>query len=320
MILTREDLLEMYRLMLLTRKHDERVVEIYARKGLPELPHTSIGEEAVGIGCSYKLRPDDYILPSLRDRGMFYAKGVSFRTMMAGMYGKRTGPAKSKATSHHMGDLKLGVLAGSGLIGSSIPLAVGAALGIKQLGKDSVVITTFGDGASSRGDCHESMNLAAVWQLPVIFVIGNNGYAISTPQSKQMAVKDLAVRAQGYGMPGYTIDGNDIMAVFATGQEAIARARRGEGPTLIECKTNRWRGHAENDRDLYRTQEDREAMRQDCPIERFEKYLKERDILNPVLKEQIEKSVLAEIEDAVRFAEESPFPAPEEAEGHVYAD
>ncbi|RXG63013.1 thiamine pyrophosphate-dependent dehydrogenase E1 component subunit alpha, partial [Candidatus Atribacteria bacterium 1244-E10-H5-B2] len=255
---------------------------------------------------------------TLRSRGMFYTKGVSTKIMMAGMYGKKTGPSGGKGTSHHMGDLNLGILVGSGLIGSSIPIAVGAALGLKEIGKDSVVVTTFGDGASSRGDFHESLNLAAVWKLPVIFICENNGYAISTPVCKQMAIKNVADRR--YGMPAVIVDGNDVLAVFKATQKAVGRARRGEGPTLIECKTDRWRGHSENDKGGYRDQKEVEKMKQNCPVKRFKEYLMEKGILNKKLEAEIEKQVCIEIDEAVKFAEENPFPAPEEALSDVYDD
>lgn len=320
MELTGEELREIYRLLLLTRRNEEKVNEIYARRGLPELPHSCIGEEAVAVGSSYKLRREDYVLPSLRARGYFFVKGAPARVMLAGQYGKRTGPARGKSTSHHMGDLKLGILGGSGLIGSSIPLAVGAALAIKYQDRDNVVVTSFGDGATSRGDFHESMNLAAVWRLPVIFVCENNGYAIATRLEQQMAVKNVADRAAAYGMPGVIVDGSDVLAVFEATREAVERARSGAGPTLIECKTHRWRGHAENDPDLYRDRDVVESWHRDCPVKKYQDYLLSRGVLTEQMIDEIEASVRLEIEDAVRFAEESPFPEPEEALGGVYAE
>ncbi|MBS4023044.1 MAG: thiamine pyrophosphate-dependent dehydrogenase E1 component subunit alpha [Dethiobacter sp.] len=319
MTLSNEELLEMYRLLLFARRNDEKICEIYASRGLPELHHSSLGEEAIAVGTTFKLRQDDYVLPSLRARGMFYTKGVSANLMMAGMFGKKTGPAGGKATSHHMGDLKLGVLPGTGLIGSSIPIATGAALGIKQMGKDSVVITTFGDGASSRGDFHESLNLASVWKLPIVFVCENNAYAIGTCQQKQMAIQNVADRAPGYGIPGVIVDGNDIIAVFEATQRAVARARAGEGPTLLECKTKRWRGHSENDKDLYRCAQETAAMRSDCPVKRFEAYLLEKGVLSEKMVSIMEMQVQKIIDESVKFAEESPFPAPEEALGDVFS-
>jgi len=320
MKLTNEELIEMYRLLLLTRKNDERINEIYARKGLPELPHSCMGEEAIAVGCTYKLRQDDYIIPSLRARGMFLVKGIPTKVMMAGAYGKRTGPARSLSTSHHMGDVSKGVMIGTGLIGSSLAVATGAALGLKDMGKDTVFVISFGDGASSQGDFYESLNLAVIWKLPVIFVCENNGYAISTTTARQMGVENVADKATGLGVPAVIVDGNDVMAVFEATQEAVARARKGEGPTLVECKTNRWRGHSENDRDAYRNSAEVEAMQRDCCVTRFEKHLLEKGILTPTLAAEIMQSVAQEIDEAVKFAEESPFPAPEEALRHVYAD
>lgn len=320
MELTREELLAVYRWLLLTRRTDEKVCEIYARQGLPELPHSSQGEEAIAVGCTFGLRKDDFILPSLRARGMFYVKGISSRKMMAGMFGKIDGPTGSIGTSHHMGSIRDGVLAGTGAIGSGIPLAVGSAWGLKQQGKDSVVVTTFGDGATSRGDFHEALNLAAVWKLPVVLICENNGLAISTPVTKQTAAASIAERAAGYGMPGVTVDGNEVLAVYRATQEAVARARKGEGPTLIECKTNRWRGHSENDRDSYRNQEELAKIKEDCPVRRFQDYLLSKGLVDGQLIAEIEASVREEVEDAVQFAINSPWPAPEEVKYKVFCE
>ncbi|KKM10150.1 hypothetical protein SY88_15590 [Clostridiales bacterium PH28_bin88] len=309
----------MYRLMLFIRRNDEKICEIYTRRGLPELPHSSQGEEAIPVGSAYKLQQGDYVLPSLRSRGYFYVMGITPDEMMAGMFGKKTGPAGGRATSHHMGDLTRGVLSGSGLVGSSIPIATGAALGLKQQGRPNVVITSFGDGATSRGDFHESLNLAAIWDLPVIFICENNEYAMSTPTSRQMKIAHVADRAKAYGMPGVIVDGQDVLAVFDGTQEAIARARRGEGPTLIECKTKRWRGHSEKDKGGYRDQTVEEEIRKADPVLFFQRYLLERSILTEELIKDLEALVIEQIEESVRFAEESPYPDPADCLTEVFA-
>jgi pyruvate dehydrogenase E1 component alpha subunit len=239
---------------------------------------------------------------------------------MAAIYGKATGPSKGKWTAHHMGDLELGVLIGSLVIGSQFPIAVGAGLAFKMIKKtDQVCLCYFGDGASNRGDFHEGLNLAAIFKLPVVFICENNLYAVYTPVAKSMLIKDIALRAQGYGIPGKTIDGNDVLEVYRTVQEAVGRARIGEGPTLIECKTYRLRPHCERYTEE-RPKEELEYWWRRCPIERFKAYLSSQEILDDELVNKIEKEVNEEIDQAVKFAEESPFPRPDEMFEDVYAD
>lgn len=316
--LTDADLISMYRLMVLTREFEMRVAQIYSQKGLSELPHSCVGEEAIGVGSCYGLRKGDYVLPSLRGRSVFLTKGVSPSVLMAGIYGKATGPSKGKWTAHHMGDLENGILAGSLIIGSQFPIAAGTGLAFKIKKTDQVCLCYFGDGASNRGDFHEGLNLAAILKLPVIFICENNLYAIDMPVEKSMLIKDIALRAQGYGMPGKTIDGNDVLKVYYTVQEAVEKARSGDGPTLIECKTYRLRPHCE------RHQEDRPAEELEywwgqCPIKRFRAYLLDQKVLDEKKDQQIEAEIKEEIARAVKFAEESPFPHPEEIFEDVYA-
>jgi TPP-dependent pyruvate/acetoin dehydrogenase alpha subunit len=236
------------------------------------------------------------------------------------MYAKATGPARGKATTHHMGDAERGVLLGSAIVGASITVAVGAALAFKLQRKDNVVVDFFGDGAAQRGDFHEGLNFAGVLKLPIVFVLENNGFAEMTPVAKHFAGTDLACRAQGYGFPGIRLDGNDIFAVYEAVQTAVARARVGEGPTLLECVTYRLRGHSESHlptelRDIAEI----EAWRAKDPIPRMRASLEERAILTEVLAEKIKTEVDAEIEDAVKFAEESPSPDTGEIHKNVYA-
>jgi TPP-dependent pyruvate/acetoin dehydrogenase alpha subunit len=308
-----------YYYLCLTRYTDEVSVKKYKQGRLQETVHSCMGKEAVAIGSGIQLRADDYVLPSLRARGYFFVKGISSNTMMAGLYGKATGPARGKNTSHHMGDMKRGVVWGTGVIGSSIPVAVGVALGVKMAHRDSVVMTSFGDGASSRGDFHESLNMAAVWKLPVIFVCENNGWAMSTPKSKQMAIDKVSIRAGGYGMPGVTVDGDDVTAVYDATEIAIERARRGEGPSLIECVTHRWGGHHVKDAQAYRDLKEVETYTQYCPIARYQRHLLERNIFNAAEISEIEEAAKKEVDAAVVYAEESAYPPPEIAATNVYA-
>lgn len=318
--LGREDLLKLYQWMLLSRITEERMTDYHKHTPLPELPHAGIGQEAISAGTVYGLRIDDQILPSLRTRGAFIFKGISSRTMMAGAFAKVTGAARGKNTSHHMGDPKVGVVAGSGVVAAHLPIAVGIGLAAKLQKKDYVAVAYFGDGGSNRGDVHESMNMAAVMKLGVVFICENNGYAISTPVEVHTGVKDIAVRAQGYGMPGVVIDGNDVLAVHAAAQEAYARARGGQGPTLIECKTYRWLGHSERDpRDL-RPAEEIAAWKEKCPVKRFREYLLSNKIVDEKALDDIRAEVVAEVDDAIAFAEQSPLPSADEVALHVYAE
>ncbi len=318
--LTEKDLIQMYRWLVLIRAFENRVGELWTKGSLMESPHGSQGQEAIAVGACYGLRQKDQVLPSLRTRGAFLVKGVPARVQMAGMYAKATGPAGGKATAHHMGDAERGVLLGSGIVGASITVAVGAALALKLRRKDDVVVDFFGDGAAQRGDFHEGLNFAGVFKLPVVFILENNGFAEMTPLGKHFAGSDFACRAQGYGFPGMRLDGNDIFAVYEAVQTAAARARAGEGPTLLECVTYRLRGHSESHPPTeLREIAEIEQWRAKDPISRMRAHLAQRGILTEDLVRRIEAEVEAEIDGAVKFAEESPSPAPEELYEDVYA-
>jgi len=312
------DFIAMYRLMLLTREFEMRVAQIFSQKGLPEIPHLCVGEEAIGVGSCYGLKEDDFVLPSLRGRSILLTKGVSPRVLAAGIYGKATGPSRGKWTAHHMGDLDKGILIGSLIIGSQFPIAVGAGLAFKIKKTHQVCLCYFGDGASNRGDFHEGLNLAAILKLPVIFICNNNRYAIDTPVEKAMLIKNISIRAKGYGIPGKTIDGNDLLEVHYTVQEALEKARKGEGPTLIECDTYRLRPHCEiNQED--RPKEELEQWWTRCPIKRFKTYLLGNKLLNEEEDKKIMNEIKKEVEEAIKFAEDSPFPQPEEIFDDVYS-
>ncbi len=313
------DQLNLYRLMALTRAFEMRIIKISTQKSIVETPHLCIGEEAIGVGACYGLRKDDFVLPTLRGRSVFITKGVSTAHLMAGVFGKATGPARGKWTSHHMGDLDKGILVGSLIIGSQFPTAVGAAMAFKLKKTDQVCLCFFGDGASNRGDFHEGLNMAAILNLPVVFICENNGYALYTPVEQNMRIKDIAVRAQGYGMPGITIDGNDVLEVHRTVQEAVERARKGGGPTLIECKTYRLRPHCEKFQEI-RPKEELDRCWECCPIDRFRKELTARGVLDTATDRKILQECEEEIDRAVKFADESPFPDPAEMCEDVYAD
>ena len=315
-----KDLLQMYRWMVLDRVFEEKTVALLKLGKLVGFHHPNIGQEAIDVGTCYGLRRDDTIMPTHRGKGKYLMKGVDIKIMMAGMFGRKNGCGKGRGPASHSGDNAIGLLAGTGLIGSGIPISTGAALAMKLQKKDSVAIHFFGDGASNRGDFHESLNIAGVMKLPIVYVCDNNCYAMSVPTTCSLAIEDIAIRAAGYGFPGVVVDGNDLLAVHEATQKAIDRARKGDGPTLIECKTYRWLGHNFNDPELYRKAEEKEAWKQKCPVKRFEEYLRGRGLLDDAQVKGIYQSVNEEIEEAVRFAEASPLPSPEDTLLDVYAD
>ena len=321
MRLSSEDLLAMYRLLVLTRRFEEKARSWNRRGETLEVPHASIGQEAIGVGACYGLRADDWIMPSLRTRGAFFTKGAELKDIVATMCGKKNGYSAGHETSHHAGIPKLGILVGSGVVGASISVAVGSAMGIRYKGSDSVVVDFFGDGASNRGDFHESLNLVGVYKLPIVFVCENNLYAMSVPHDRQMAIDDIAIRAQSYGFPGLVVDGNDVIAIHDAVQEAVARARERQGPSLIECKTYRFRPHCEipsMESEPWRPQKEVEAWKQRDPLIRFEKLLLGREVLTLESITKIDAQIQASLEEALIYAKQSPDPLPHEAVEGVY--
>jgi len=321
MELTNDELIEIYRYMLLARLFDERVIERCRMHdgGVIELPHSHIGQEAIGVGACYKLRRGDYILPSLRTRPALLMR-IPAKEQMAGIFGKATGPARAKVTTHHIGDNERGIIGTTGVVGGHLCTATGVALACKLRKTDSVVLCFLGDGASNRGDFHEALNFASVKKLPVIFIVENNQYAMWTPISSHMAIENVADRAKSYGIPGVIVDGNDVLAVHRAVQEAIKRARSGNGPTLIECKTYRIRDHAELPYPERRPKEEIEEWKKKDPIKCFKEWLLEKGVLTEEMAKKIEKEIEAELDEAVKFAEESPFPEPEETLRDVYEE
>jgi pyruvate dehydrogenase E1 component alpha subunit len=308
MDLTNEKLIQMYTTMKRIRMFEERVVEVYASGKIPGIVHLYIGEEAIATGVCATLRETDYITSTHRGHGHLVAKGGILKLMMAEIFGKATGYCKGKGGSMHIADLDLGILGANGIVGGGFPIATGAALASQYQGKDTVTVCFFGDGASNQGTAHEAMNLASCWKLPVIYVNENNRYAISCATSKAMCILDIADRAAAYDMPGLIVDGNDVMAVYEAAFEAVKRAREGQGPSLIECKTYRLRGHFEGDACVYRNSEEVEEWRTREPITRFENKLLGMGILNRERISEIHASIENELEEAVAFAEESPWP------------
>jgi pyruvate dehydrogenase E1 component alpha subunit len=309
---------EIFRTMVKIRRFDETVIQLYADGEIPGFMHLYIGEEAVAAGVCAALNKSDYITSTHRGHGHCIAKGGRPDYMMAELFGRKTGYCKGKGGSMHIADLDIGILGANGIVSGGIPTAVGAAVGIQYQDDDRVAVSFFGDGATNVGQFHEACNLASIWELPVIFVCENNLFAQTTPRTEHQKIKDVAARASAYDMPAVTIDGNDVIEVYQASKEAVKRARDGGGPTFIECKTYRWRGHWEGDPQPYRTQDEVKEWKLKCPITRFRRYLIENKVMLKQDLESIDKIIEDELQEAVEFARSSPFPEPEEALDDVY--
>jgi 2-oxoisovalerate dehydrogenase E1 component len=311
-------LLELYRLMLLARRFDECVMELYAAKEIPGFMHLYIGEEAVAAGACAALEREDYITSTHRGHGHCLAKGGDPKYMMAELFAKSEGYCKGKGGSMHIACLSLGILGANGIVGGGIPIASGAALSSKLLGTKRVTVCFFGDGASNEGSFHESLNLAGVWKLPVIFLCENNLYAQTTPQREHQAISDVASRAAAYGIPAVVADGTDVLDVYAKVSAAVAAARAGQGPTLVECKTYRFRGHWEGDPQPYRTKEEIEGWTERDCILTFEKALTEKFGLAPSELKGLRDEVESQMREAIAFARSCHAPEPKDALTDVY--
>ncbi|ABY93305.1 MAG: Pyruvate dehydrogenase (Acetyl-transferring) [Caldanaerobacter subterraneus] len=320
MEISRDILLDMYTRMVKIRKFEEKVAELFAQGKVLGFVHLYIGEEATAVGVCENLEDKDYITSTHRGHGHLIAKGGDLKYMMAELYGKETGYCKGKGGSMHIADATKGILGANGIVGGGFPIAAGAALSAKMRGTDQVAVCFFGDGASNQSTFHEALNIASIWKLPVVFVCENNLYGISMRQDKHQAIKDVADRAIGYGIPGVTVDGNDVLAVYEVAKEAINRARSGAGPTLVECKTYRYRGHFEGDPTIYRSKEEVEEWLAKDPILRLSKHILDNDVATEKELKDIEARIVEEVEEAVRFAEESPYPKEEAAVEDVYTD
>ena len=316
--LNRDSLLWMYETMVTIRRFEEqsrREADAGKLRGM----HSSIGQEAVPTGICAHLRDDDYVLGTHRSHHHCIAKGVDLNEMMAELLGKATGTNKGKGGTMHIADINKGMLGANGVVGSNIPVATGVALSAKVRGSDQVSVVFFGDGASSQGSLHESMNIASIWKLPVLFVCENNRYAESTPFEYAVAGGSIANRAAGYDMPGVLVDGQSALDMFEVGKEAVARARAGDGPTLIEAQTYRYQGHFGADDPLgYRTQEEEDYYEaRDC-INSLRAHITDGGYATEAEIESIEASAQTAVMAATTFADESPFPDPSELTTDVY--
>jgi|TARA_B100000686_G_scaffold179735_1_gene186687 pyruvate dehydrogenase E1 component alpha subunit len=314
----------MMRRMMTIRRFEETVMGLVQGAELVGMAHCYIGEEAVAVGACAALRDDDYITGNHRSHGHPIAKGGDVRKAMAELLGKSTGYCKGKGGSMHLADFSIGILGESGIVGSALPVAVGAALGSKMQGNDRVVVSFFGDGASNQGACHEAMNLASIWNLPVIFLCENNQYAVTTHFTDTVAVENISDRAQAYNMPGVLVDGQDIMAMYEVTKEAVQRGRSGLGPTLIEARTYRYQEHSEALnrilREEYRSEEELQEWKQRDPIDLFKALLIEQNIYSEEEINELQDNVAETVNDALEFARESPYPNEEDLLEDMYAD
>jgi pyruvate dehydrogenase E1 component alpha subunit len=316
--LDREKLLGMYEQMVEIRTFEDLAGKNFAAGLIPGFVHLYAGEEAVAVGICSQLSDKDYITSTHRGHGHCIAKGVEIPGMVAELMGKSTGVCKGKGGSMHIADVEKGMLGANGIVGGGIPLACGAALTAKTLGTGGVAVCFFGDGAANQGTFHEGLNLAAIWNLPVVFVCENNGYAESTPVRYHCSASDIANRAGAYEIPGVVVDGLDVFAVYEAASEAIARARRGDGPTLLETKTYRFYGHFQGDQVTYRTAEELDTYKQRDPIVALRSALIDRGIASAAELDEIDTRVSAELDAAWVAAKAAPFPEPEEALTDVY--
>lgn len=318
---SKEQCLRFYEMMYRMRRFEEEVFEFYKKGMMPGLAHLYLGEEAIAAGVCEALQETDYIGSTHRGHGHLVARGAKTDKMMAEILGKAGGYSKGKGGSMHIMAMDRGILGANGIVGGEIPIATGAAYAAKYRGTDQVTVSFFGESASNEGTFHESLNMAAAWDLPVVYVIENNLYGISVDIRDVTNTADLADRAKAYGIPGAVVDGMDVFAVHEAAEKAVKRARSGKGPTLIECKAYRWQGHHVGDPAVYRARRDeseKEQWMQRCPV----KNLRDAMLGHKIDEKEItaiEKEVEQEIQDAVTFAKESPYPDPSEAYTDVFA-
>lgn len=302
------------------RRFEEAVDDLFARGLMHGTMHLSIGQEASATGVTSALRPDDFITSTHRGHGHTIGKGADLVRMMAELLAKETGYCRGRGGSMHIADVATGNLGANGIVAGGIPIATGAALAAQMRGTTQVVACFFGDGATNEGAFHEALNLASIWHLPVVFVCENNKYGMSFSTERSMAVEHVSDRAAAYAMPGVTVDGNDVDAVFAAATEAVDRARRGEGPTLIETVTYRWKGHSKSDKNLYRTKDEIEEWKAKDPLIHFESVVLAAGTLTQEQIDQIRNEVREEIRDAVRVANAAPDADPATLADAVFAE
>lgn len=317
----KEILIKMYKTMLMIRRFEERVGDLILKGEIKTPCHLTIGQEAIATGVCSALKKEDYIFGNHRSHGHYIAKGGDIKKLMAEIFCKKTGCSKGKGGSMHIVAPEVGLLGTPPIVAASIPIAVGAALASDLKGENKVAVPFFGDGAANEGVFYESLNFASLKKLPVVFVCENNFYSTHMPISKCLAETNIAKKADAFGLPGIQIDGNDVIGVYQTAKKAIERARNGEGPSLIECRTYRWRGHVGPNLDLekgLRTKEELDSWMEKCPIKRLEELLTKENILSKTEKEQIRKDIEKKVEEAIGFAIESPYPDKEKLAKDIF--
>lgn len=304
----------------LARVFEERVLKLVSDGSIRGTTHPYVGQEAVAVGACLALRPDDLVISTHRGHGHLLAKGGDPKRLMAELFGKATGYGGGKGGTQHMADFAIGHLGSNGITGGGIPIGTGAALSAQMRGSGQVVAVFFGDGATNQGTFHESLNLAALWRLPAVYVCENNLYAMSTPHHEACAIEHIADRAAAYGMPGVRADGMDVLAVAAAMRPAVERARAGRGPTLIECKTYRFLGHSKSDQRVYRSREEEATWRDRDPIARLRAAVLEQALVSSAELDAIARDAVAVVDEAVTFAQSSPFPELQDVTAGVFSD
>jgi pyruvate dehydrogenase E1 component subunit alpha len=318
--LTETELLAQYHTMVLIRRFEEKVAEMYTRGKITGFCHLYAGEEAVAVGAISALTNKDYVVSTYREHGHCLAKGTSPRAVMAELFGKSTGVSKGRGGSMHLFDANQRFMGGYAIVGGGLPLAVGLGLSIIYKEEPEVVCCFFGDGALPQGAFHESLNMASLWKLPLVFICENNFYGMGTMVQNAICQEELYRFAEPYKMPGVRVDGMDVLEVYQATTEAIARAREGDGPSLIEAVTYRFRGHSMSDPAEYRSKREERIWQERDPIKRFRRLLISERHISEARLDAIDKEIDAAIDDAVRFADESPEPALDELTKNVYAD
>ncbi|HIT29990.1 MAG TPA: thiamine pyrophosphate-dependent dehydrogenase E1 component subunit alpha [Candidatus Scatomorpha stercoravium] len=320
MAISNEQMKDMYVKMRRIRDFESTAAKLFAEGKIPGFVHLYLGEEAIAPAVCECLRDDDFITSTHRGHGHIIAKGGDLNLMMAELFGRETGYCKGKGGSMHIADRDKGILGANGIVGAGHCIACGAGLSAKIRGTDQVCVCFFGDGSTNQGTFHESLNMASIWKLPIVFVCENNHYGISMSQDRHQAIKDVADRGAAYNIPGIAVDGNDPMAVYEAAEEAVARARAGKGPTLLECKTYRQHGHFEGDPAIYKPKEEQAAWLEKDPMPRFANFLVENGVMTREEVDAVDAQVAKEIEDAIAFADAQPLPDVETAVLDVYSD
>ena len=305
--------------MLLIREFETKVDDLFTQGKITGTSHLCSGQEATAVGATAALAPGDYVASNHRGHGHFLARGGAAKQIMAELFGKATGYSGGRGGSQHMASFAAGFLGSNGITGGGIPVATGAALSLKLQKRGGLVLCFFGDGAANQGTFHESLNMAAIWRLPIVYLCENNLYAMSTPVGEAFAIKNIADRAAAYGMPGAVVDGNDVLAVKECVAGAAAPARGGQGPSLLECKTYRYSGHSKSDQREYRSAGEEEAWHARDPIDSFREKLMADGALSADRDEELRHAVCAEVEEAIEFAEQSPDPGTQGLEQSIFA-